>query len=168
MATGRKWTQDQSQHLSGYKWVGRGSRRLQESVWHLTQCSSGWERTTANLTRLFSPFNYAVPFLTCTSNIHFWTYSTSSRNFHRFIIPHWFPISVRSPALIFLSSSYVFCGRGKYAGTMIQSVFKVNGWWISSISFYHSMQLIFPALVSAMHYKWQKFCFDQLLQTTNI
>lgn len=157
MATARKWTQDQSRHLSGYKWVGRGSRRLQESVWHLTQCSSGWQRTTANLTRLSGPFNYAGPFLTCTLNVHFWTYSTSSTNFHRFIIPQWFPcFAVSLRCFFFYLLSYVFCSWDKYWGTMIQSVFKVNGWWISFIYFYwHSMQLIFPALVSALHCKWK-------------
>lgn len=80
MATARKWTQDQSRHLSGYKWVGWGSRRLQESAWHLTQCSSGRGRTTANLTRLFSPFNYAARLLFMYLR---WTfYPNLSSHFH--------------------------------------------------------------------------------------
>lgn len=109
VATARKWTQDQSLHLSGYKWVGRGSRRLHQSVWHLTQCSAGWRKAAANLAALFSLFNYALPFPACISNVHFWTWSTSSSNSEGSTRPAWFHHRLR-------------CSRTD-AGALIRSAF---------------------------------------------
>lgn len=109
VATARKWTQDQSLHLSGYKWVGRGSRRLHQSVWHLTQCSAGWRKAAANLAALFSLFNYALPFPACISNVHFWTWSTSSSTSEGSTRPAWFHHRLR-------------CSRTD-AGALIRSAF---------------------------------------------
>lgn len=128
VATARKWTQDQSLHLSGYKWVGRGSRRLHESGWHLTQCSAGWRTAAANLAPLFSLFNYALPFLRMYLK-------PTLLNLEPFIIK-------LRPTRLISSSAQTFLNRRGDSDTIgvLMSIFRMDSFFCS----------LFPSQVSAL------------------
>lgn len=135
VATARKWTQDQSLHLSGYKWVGWGSRRLHESVWPLTQCSA------ANLAPLLSLFNYALPFP------HMYLKRT-------LLNPEPFIIKLKPTRQSRLISSWaqMFSNR---RGDSDKIRVLMNIFWMDL--FFRSS---FPSQVSALNYKCQHVIFE--------